>query len=449
MNPAARHVALALVFGAVLWAAPPVGAMTLDEALALAAEGRPALHAARAREDAARAAWRERRAGRWPTLSLTLAATRMDDPAQSLFAKLSQGRLAAADMTPPEALNHPDPLTDLSAGVVLEQPLYTGGRVSAGIRAGRAETEAAEARREEAENATRAEVTAAYWGHVLAREALGVAERARDTARAHLALVERRVAEGAALRADRLAAEAHLAQTRRAVAARKRDVAIGRVVLEGALGLDALPSEPAEPLPVAPAPAAAQASLMARALAGRPPVAAAEAEVRAARAGLDAARGAFMPEVGLTASAADHRETLSGEAGQVWQVAARANWALADGGRRGAGVAAGRARLRQAEADRQRVRQEVRADVVAAYTLREAAREQLAAARTEQAAAEAALGLVRDRYAAGAGLFTELREAEDQLARAGLASLAARHDIAVAEADLRRAVGGDLGEEGP
>jgi outer membrane protein TolC len=95
------------------------------------------------------------------------------------------------------------------------------------------------------------------------------------------------------------------------------------------------------------------------------------------------------------------------------------------------------------------VRHAVRADVVSAYTLREAAREQLAAARTEEAAAEAALGLVRDRYAAGAGLFTELREAEDRLAQAGLAALAARHDIAVAEADLRRAVGGDIGGEGP
>jgi outer membrane protein TolC len=178
-------------------------------------------------------------------------------------------------------------------------------------------------------------------------------------------------------------------------------------------------------------------------------VAAAQAKVRAARAGLDAARGAYRPEVGLSASAADHRETLSGEAGQVWQVAARATWALADGGRRGAGVAAGRARLRAAEAERARVRHAVRADVVSAYTLREAAREQLAAARTEEAAAEAALGLVRDRYAAGAGLFTELREAEDRLAQAGLAALAARHDIAVAEADLRRAVGGDIGGEGP
>lgn len=428
-------------------AVPPVRALTLAEALDLAARNRPALDAARARADRARAELAEQRAGRLPTVTLSAGATRLDDPAQGLFAKLSQGRLAAADLTPPEALNDPGALTDLSAGVAVSQSLFSGGRVSAGIRAGRAGADAAQAGLGEAENDARAEVTAAYWGVVLAREALAVAEQDRETARANLDLARERVAAGAAVAADRLAAEAQLARTERAVAEHTRSVALARVELENALGVDALPSDPAEALPARAAEVAPQEALVERALGERPSLAAAEAALRRARAGLAAARSGYLPRVDLNASAADHRATLSGEAGQVWQVGALARWDLTDGGARGARASAARAAIREAEAARRQDRARVRAEVVSAYTLRETAARRLEAARTEQAASGAALSIVRDRYKAGAALFTELREAEDRVAQADLAGLAARHDIAVADAALRRAVGGAIGEE--
>jgi outer membrane protein len=440
---------LAGVLGAVLLLAPalPARALTLAEALDLAAQNRPALDTARARADGARADLAGMRAGRLPTVTVSAGATRMDDPAQSLFAKLSQGRLAAADLTPPEALNDPGALTDLTAGVAVSQPLFSAGRVSAGIRAGRAGARAAQARLDEAENDARADVTAAYWDAVLAKEALAVVERDRETARAHLDLARERVAAGAAVAADRLAAEAQVARTERAVAEGTRNLAMARVALESALGLERLPSEPSEPLPATGRPAASEEALVARALDNRPDVRAAEAALQGARADLDGARAGYLPSLDLSAAAADHRASFSGDSGQVWQVGARARWDLTDGGLRGARTSAARARVREAEAARREARQRVRAEVVAARTLSETAVWRLTAARTEVDASEAALAIVRDRYRAGAALFTELKEAEDRLAQADLAALSARHDIAVADAELRRAVGGPIGEE--
>lgn len=441
---------LGVVLGAALALgcfAAPARALTLDEALTLAAEHRPALDLARARSDAARAALRERRAARLPTVTLSAGATRMDDPAQALFATLSQGRLTAADLTPPEALNHPGPLTDLTAGVTVQQSVFAGGRIAAGVRAGRAGADAAAAGLEEADHAARADVTAAYWGYVLAREALGVAERDRETARAHLDLARQRVAAGAAVQADALAARAQLARTERQVAERTRDRDVARVGLEAAMGVEALPSEPAEALPGDTVEVAPREVLVERALSRRPPVAAAEAGVRGAVAALDGARGAYLPEVALSASAADHREALSGESGQVWQVGARARWDLTDGGLRRARAAEARAGVRQAEAARRLARQQVRAEVVSAHSLLQTAALRLEAARTEAEASGAALAMTRDRYRAGAALFTELKEAEDRQAQADLAELQARHDIAVAEAELRRAVGGPVRRE--
>jgi outer membrane protein len=439
-------VVAGVLLGALL-AAAPAGALTLEEALDLAARHRPALDAARAQADQARAELAERRAGRLPTVTLNAGAQRLDDPAQGLFAKLSQGALTAADLTPPEALNDPGVLTDLSAGVAVSQSLFSGGRVSAGIRAGRAGARAADARLDEAVHAARADVTAAYWGDVLAREALGVAERDRETARAHLGLAKERVAAGAAVAADRLTAEAQLARTERAVAERTRTAALARVNLENALGVDRLPSEPTEDLPAQATGIAPQDALIARALRERPSLVGAEAGLRQARAGLAGARAGYLPSLNLSASAADHRASLSGDSGRVWQVGARASWDLTDGGVRRARANAARATIREAEAGLRQARQQVRAQVVSAYTLRETAARRLTAAGTEVEASSAALSIVRDRYKAGAALFTELKEAEDRVAQANLAALSARHDIAVAYAALRQAVGGPIGEE--
>lgn len=432
---------LAVVLGGI--AVPETRAMTLDQARALAEQKRPALNAARAGYDAARAALRGRRGERLPAVTATLGAIRMDDPAQGLFATLSQQRLTAADLTP-AALNHPDGLTDLSATLSLEQPLYTGGRLGAAVRGAGAAVDAAHGALEETENHGRLAVTEAYYGYVLAGEALKVVESARETARAHLKLVNDRLQAGAAVRADLMAARARVAQRGGEVIEDKRAVALARVRLAETIGVAELPSEPLEELPRSVTPAPGVDVLLAEAREQRPAVAAAEATVRRARAALAEVRSGYLPEVALVGAVSDHRESLGGDAGQAWHAGATARWRLADPGRAGR-VASARAELARAEAELARVQLEVRSQVVSARMSLKAAVERLAVAEVEASATEEGLRLTRDRYRAGAALLNELQEAEDRLEQANLARLSARHDLAVAEAALAWAVGRQLG----
>ncbi|MBI5137487.1 MAG: TolC family protein [Nitrospirae bacterium] len=421
----------------------PAGALSLDEARAIALEHRPELRAARADERAAASAADAARAERLPRVDLAVAAMRMDDPAQSLFAKLSQGAVTAADMTP-GALNDPGALTDLSATVRVTQPLFAGGRIRAGVRAGNAAAAAAAAGRLEAVAETRAAVTTAYYGQILAAEALKVARGARRTARANLELANDRFEAGAAVRADLLAAQAHVARMSGRVIDATRDLALARATLAAAIGVEELPSDADAALPLDAGGEQSLDALLARAREARPMVRAARLAVERARAERDAAAGALWPEVGLTAAAGEHRPSLGGEGGTVWQTGIRADWRLADGGGRGARIAVANATLAKAEAQADQAWLAARTQVTAAHMSRQAALERIQAARLEVDAATEALRLTRDRYRAGAALFTELQEAQDRLAQARLNAISARHDLAVQEAALRWAVGDGL-----
>ncbi len=418
-------------------------ALSLEEATATALENRPAIRLAHAQSEQALAGYAGARAAAMPKLDLTVSATRMDDPAQALFAKLSQQRMTPADLTIP-GLNDPGGITDLSAGLRLTQPLYAGGRILAGVRGAQAGAEAARASLVETEAETRAAVTRAYYGQILAREGYKVVQGAEATAIANLELARNRFEAGSAVRADLLAAQAHVARVKGEVIGAGRDLALARTALVATLGVDDLPSEPTAALPVKAASVADLATLLERARQSRPMLKAAAANVRRAEERLKIARGAYLPEVGLSASAADHRETLTGDNGTVWQAGVMASWRLVDGGDRSSGRALAEAELQHALAAYEKAWAAARTQVTAAYMSRQAAQERIRAAKLEVAASREGLQLTRDRYEAGAALFTELQEAEDGLARARLTELSARHDLAVEEAALIWAVGDSI-----
>ena len=126
----------------------PVQALTLDEAIAAAMAHAPEVAAARADADTADARLREAKAGGLPsaTVTGTIGVGRLDP--QNFFG------LGAADVTP------------RAAQLSIEQPLFAGGRVRAGIAQARAGSEAAKA----GEDATRSQIVAAVaqaYGEVL------------------------------------------------------------------------------------------------------------------------------------------------------------------------------------------------------------------------------------------------------------------------------------------
>ncbi len=439
-------VCLSLVGMALAGFAPQrVQAMGLDEAISMAQSHRPALVQAQAGQAVAEAQLKARQAARLPRLGLALGWVRLDDPAQSLFAKLSQSTIAAANFTPPEALNDPGPLTDLSATLTLQQAVYAGGRIQAGVQAGEAGRGQATAMLAAAQNEARKVVSVAFYRVLLARDALQVAQRSEQIASNHLGLVNDQFQAGTVTKAALRAAEAHLAHVRGQRIERERDLALARVALTTELGVENLSSEPVGELPLKASTTADIDTLLTRALNHRPVLASASSGVQMADARHRIARGAYLPEVGLQAAASDHRESPLGDAGQQWQLAAQLKWNLFAGGGNRAGAAAAGGELARAKAARDGVRLMVRSQVTQADLSRRAAIARMQVAAAEVVAAEEGIKLVQDRFDAGAALQTDLEDADERLSQAQLGLLKARHDLAVAEVTLRWAVGGQIG----
>ncbi|HSL81422.1 MAG TPA: TolC family protein, partial [Thermoanaerobaculia bacterium] len=143
-NRRPRTVALACLVAALLPAA--AGAqeerLTLERAIVLALEGNPGLAAREAEARGAEAGVRERRAARWPTLEVTAGAARTTDPVAVFGGLLRQERFAERHFDP-DFLNEPDPLTDYRGLVSVEQALWAGGGIAAGIEGAERAAEAA------------------------------------------------------------------------------------------------------------------------------------------------------------------------------------------------------------------------------------------------------------------------------------------------------------------
>lgn len=344
---------------------------------------------------------------------------------------------------PPDAPASESRSASLSLGANYEVDLW--GRISSGVRGAEAQLEASRHDRDAVALSLAAGV-ASGWFRVLALEArlslahenLAVAERVYD-------LVEARYRHGAASALDvsRQQAtvlsqrgalpplEAQLRQTRAALA-----VLIGRTPQALAAGDERL-VQMIVPQPVP--------GLPSELLLRRPDLAAAEAQLAAAAANVDAARAALFPSVQLTASAglasAGLSSLLSDPTRSLGVTAALAQ-TLFDGGRlRGQADLAESRRIETVEQYRRNILTALREVEDALGEIdRSARQEALQAAVLEQAARS--LRLAELRYREGAdGLLTvldaqrSLFSARDQLAQLRLARLAAA-------VDLYRALGG-------
>jgi len=288
------------------------------------------------------------------------------------------------------------------------------------------------------------QVTTAYYGYLLSGQAVQVVEGAKATAKAQLASVIHQIEAGAAVRADRLAAESRLARISGQVITQKAQLQLAKVALAASMGRDDLPSEPVGPLPEPVALTRKVDQWVATALTRHPQLAVANSRVVQQKAAGNMARSSLLPKIGLSASAADHRPSLSGTSGSLWQVGVSVQWQLTDGGAARAALSQARAAERQAVAERDMTRISVRTQVIQAYTSRSAAEQRYQTARAEVAAAEEWARLAADRYELGAALLTNLQEAQDHVDSSRLDLLTARHDVAVADAPLKEATGGPV-----
>ena len=389
-------------------AALPAQATTLDAAIAAAMAHAPEIEAARADADAADARIDAARAHARPsaTLSATIGHGRLDP--QGYFG------LPAATVTP------------RAAQLTIEQPLFMGGRVSAGIAQARAGSEAAQA----GESLTRSQIalaTVQAYGDVL-------------TAHRMVALYDRMVAQmeemqrharlrfnaGESPRTDVAQAAARLAEAQAA-----REGARGMAVSADArfVHLTGLAAQGLQPLPANPATPASLDEALDIARANNPALAQAEAALAAARAGARGARAERLPTVGAFAEGAAVRDQFFPDyRADGATVGVRARWQLFAGGRVSARISESDSAVRAADARVRAMRSALDEQVIGAFQgVRSAMLVETAAASQALAAAQAR-DSVRHEVRVGMKPQLDLLDAEREATAAAVAEARAQSD---------------------
>jgi len=415
-----RHV-LGTVFVCVLLmlqaASPAEGQQAvaaLADAVAFALEHNPQVAASRAAVRAAEAQVQAVRAGLAPTVSLSAGG--------------SLGNSTGSPTTSGQ----------VSAGVTYL--IYDGGLREAQIRQAEAQAESARQALAAVITDVAIQTVQAYMGVIVADQVILLREQAVRQARTQLSAAEANFRAGRVARADVIRAESVLAAADYDLVNARGQAETSRTTLRTAMGLEGggplTVTAPAEPPPQE----ISEADALQRAL-QRPEVRRAEADVRAAEAGLAMA----MIQGGVTVTL-DGRYVLIGTGGTgtsasgTWSVGVGITIPLSDGGRRAAQVEAARANLDASRARLESLRFLVRQEALLTRLQVATAIAKLEAARRSALAAREAFNVAQGRYAAGVGTIVEVTTAQTDLAAAEVALVQAAADRWTTTVGLRRAV---------
>jgi outer membrane protein TolC len=406
--------------------------LSVESAIRAAWSRHPGLRAARGQADAARADADAARRGWLPTLGLSAKAVRTDEPLMAFGMRLDQGRIAATDFDPAR-LNDPDAVTALGAGVTLTQPLYAGGRISAGRRATAAQASSQQASYEAHRQELALGVVQAYFGSQAADEALKHAEDLLAQASETERFVRSRNAQGLALDADVARATAFRAQAEAERSAARQRASSARSALALLAGDEAAEAPLTTPLEAdVPATPGGAAELAAS-------VRAARLQREAAEAAVGVARGSLLPSLGAQASL-DTLRTSDLDQGTSWYalgLVARWDLSLGDADR----VRAARARAAAAADAATWEERQARREVDEARRVIESSDARVRSAAEAVTAATSARALRRARHEQGLLPLTDVLDAETALAGARALLIQARLEARSGRARLAVALG--------
>lgn len=423
----------ALVLAVSLAALPE--SLTLDEALSLGRQHRPALKQARAQVDAAQARARQSLAPLLPAVSLGLGYSR----STANFVARPGAVPTNIDTTATATLNSFD---YFSGNVTASWTAWDFGerwfRYQAALSTAQAQAAQEQSQRRTSDYAVRA----AFFAAVSQKALVGVAQAALDNTQARFAQVEGFVKVGARPEIDLAQVRADVANAKLTLLTAKNGYAVARARLTQAMGVEAAPTYEVrgDELPQVEGEAKEVAGLLDEALRSRPEAAALEAQVQAQAFSLRSIRGTYWPSLGLSLGG-----TLASRQFPTFvpnlNLQVTLNWAFYEGGLTVAQEREGEAALRQLEAQRDGLRLDVRLELEQALLDVAAARETVVAAGEVVAAAQEKLRLAEGRYRAGAGNALELSDAQVSATQAAAQEIQARYTLATARAALLAALG--------
>jgi len=427
-----------LLFSAcVLFLASPSQSETLQDAIDLAFQTNPALAAQRADVGVAREQLNQAKGARAPTVDLT-----------------GSTGFESLDSNQPIAFNVGDrPLARLGLQATL--PIYTGGRIAAGIEQAQAGIFAADAQLDGAGQDLILNVVVAYVDVLRDREALRIRANSVALLEEQLRAATDRFDVGVATRTDVKQAEARLQGARASFAGAEAQLEASLSIYEVFVGrtagdLQAVPDAPATP--------ESYEEALQQALAENPDLKALRQAERVAEQGVRAARGETRPSVSIVGTASA-QETFDQEALGVsptgefinlpadnyrdtsLSVFAQASVPLFQGGVLRSRIRAAQLEREQARLQTMNAERQIVASIAQAWYGNIAAEQAIIASERQVEAAEIAYEGAQEELSVGTRTTLDVLDQEQQLLDARLGLVNAQRDSFVASYQLLRAMG--------
>jgi outer membrane protein TolC len=332
-----------------------------------------------------------------------------------------------------------------NAGVSSSMDLFTGGRRGAQLTQARAETRASEASLVEQRYAVTRNAKAAYFDVARASDLIRSAQARLQRAEEGLGAAELRSQAGSATRSDVLRARLEQTNARQALLQannqkRAAMFALGRLVaIDGPVDVAGEQPLSAEEL------ALSKEQLLERALAQAPAVITAEANERAALAGVRVSRSQYMPSVNTSGS-----YNWNNDAPSFTDL--RSSWSL----RMGLSFPVFNRFAREEAMERSHVtatvaryqlddaRRATRANLEALLGTLETSRLAIEIAREALALAEEDLRVQQERYRLGVSTILEQVTSQENLVTAETSLISAQYDYQLALAELEALIGREL-----
>ena len=349
--------------------------------------------------------------------------------------------VVAGSLVPGRSLNLPQgDKTLLSSGTMITQPLTQMIRIHQGNRIAATESAASRDDLKKAENQVALQVHSLYFGILIARLQKRAADQQSDYAAEHLRENEEDVRNGSALKVASIQGRASLLESRQAALTAELQLSDLTTELNDLLGLPLdtrLELDPAVPTGFEERP---REEYVKTAWSENPEILAAEESVRKARAGVAAAKSAYIPDVTAYARQS-YQNGVPFLVRNFGTFGVLLNWEVFDFGKRRSVVREREALLAQAEENLQRVKEEVAVGIERSYNKVERTKKLVEVAEQVVQLRRESERLAQNQSTEGVILVSERRQTAAATYKADADFLQASLGYLLAWAELEQAVG--------
>ncbi len=414
--------------------------MTVNKAIEIALKNSPYLKAVEHEKKAAQTIEKEAKSYRLPQVNFNEIMMRTNNPMETFALSLSQENFSLNDLMLSDP-NHPAPINDSIMQLQVVQPIYMGGKITNGIKAGKKMAEAGEKKYERARQEVIFNTKTAYLNVLLAQKYVELMEKVVETVKAHVDMAQAYFDTGFIMEADLLQAKVFLGDVKQKKISAENNLKLARAYFNNVIGVDQNKNyefvnqfkfEDKE---------YDLKKLLEEAIKNRPDYKELSLKVEAAKHNINIEKSEYKPKLFLIGELNYHDKQFLGTNGDSFKIMAVAKINLFNGFRTKNRVLRAKEQYNSYSKYLKQMEEGIYLQVKQAFFNFEEAKKRYKVAQLAEKQAKENLKLREERYKKGVEKTTDLLDADTQFIQASTQKLHALFDYLKAEENLKFMIG--------